>query len=213
MATDFLSTRDRTGRTVPVPMSLVIRREAFAARFGGLQYHVRRRAVLDGGVHEVTRRWDLSLGDRMWPDGREWCFDIVGEHVSSPVAYVLRTDRRVGVGFGYGDRFQEIASSTYHLIEHHALLDHVSHWDPWPGPLEPWAPGPDRGAIADHLLARIEGLTEAAEASGPCNRWFLGAHVAVRVALDHAGEGPRIRRLHLWTRGETGRRQVRAALT
>ncbi|WP_116245001.1 hypothetical protein [Nocardiopsis sp. FIRDI 009] len=182
MATDFLSTRNRVGRTVPEPTGLVIRREAFAARFGGLSHHVRLHAVLDGGVHEVTRRWDLTLGDRMWPDGRERHFDIVGEHVSSPVVHVLRTDLRVGVGFG--DRFQEIASSVYHLIEHRALPDHLSHRDPWPGPLEPWVLGPDQGEDADHL-----------------------------VALDCASEGPRTRRLQLWTRGGTGRRQARAALT
>ncbi|WP_203757140.1 hypothetical protein [Catellatospora bangladeshensis] len=206
LATDFLRVRDRTGRLIPAPMKLVIRREAFAARFGGLQYAVRRSVALPGMDREFQRLWDFDLGGWMRRDVRGWHFDFIGERVSSPVAYAVHTDGRVGVT--HGGLFLEIATSVYHLIESHAVLDQVASWQPW----HEYAAGSDRMALVDHLAAQLDGLTEVAEASGPCARWLLGENVAIHEVLSYSSDVPRTRQLAVWARGQDGIGQIRAAL-
>ncbi|MEV0459578.1 hypothetical protein [Catellatospora methionotrophica] len=202
LATDFLRVRDRTGFWIPAPMKLVIRREAFAARFGGLRYVVRQNVALPGVVREVQRRWDFDLRCRMRRDEWGWYFDFVGEHVSSPVAYAVHTDGRVGVTIG--EPFMEIAPSVYHLIESHAVLDQVASWQS--GFVQ--AAGSDWVALVD----RLDGLSEVAEASGPCARWLLGENVAIRDVLSYPSEGARARHVAVWVRNEHGLNQVEAAL-
>ncbi|MEU8003909.1 hypothetical protein AB0B66_22360 [Catellatospora sp. NPDC049111] len=206
LATDFHRVRDRTGSLIPAPMKLVIRREGFAARFGGLQYLVRQSVLMPGGAHEVQHWWDFDLGDWMRRDVRGWHFEFIGEHISSPVAYAVHTDGRVGVTGG--GPFLEIAPSVYHLIENHAVLDQVASWHPWHEP----AAGSGWAALVDHLAAQLDGLTEVAEASGPCSRWLLGENVAIRDAMSYTSDGPRTRCVRVWVRGEHGLSQVRAAL-
>jgi hypothetical protein len=189
-------------------MELVVRREGFAARFGGLRYEVRGRVLMPDGLHDVERRWDFDLGTWMRQDVRGWYFDFIGERVSSPVAYAVHTDGRVGVTDG--GPFMEIASSLYHLIEHHAVADHVASWIPWR------AAGSYTGsgwvALVDDLAARLEGLVEVPEASGPCARWLLGADVAIRDVLAYTSDRPRARHVAVWVRSEHGLRQIQEAI-
>lgn len=138
-------------------------------------------------------------------DERGWNFDFIGERVSSPVAYAVHTDGRVGVTGG--GPFLEIAPSVYNLIESHAVLDHVASWRPWHEHA-----GSDWTALVDHLAARLDGLTEVPEASGPCARWLLGENVAIRDVLSYASDAPRTRHVSVWARGQDGLGQIRAAL-
>ncbi len=187
-------------------MKLVIRREGFASRFGGLRYVVRRSVALPGMVREFEHRWDFDVGRWMRRDVRGWHFDFIGERVSSPVAYAVHTDGRVGVTDG--GPFLEIAPSVYHLIESHAILDQVASWQPW----HEHAAGSGWVALVDHLAARLDGLTEVAEASGPCARWLLGENVAIHDVLNYASDAPRARHVAVWARGQDGIGQIRAAL-
>lgn len=203
--TDFLQVLDRSGRVIPAPMELVIRREAFHARYGGLRYDVRRSALIGHQRYDVVRRWDFDLEDGIWADGRGWYFSWVGERVSTPVRFVVHTDGRAGAS--NGGPFIEVAPSVAHLIESHAVMDMVSSWDPWPGSLEAWASG-DAGVM---LANRIEGLTVVAEASGRYDRWLLSDHVAVRSFWSWTSQQPRAHAVQIWTRGDEGRKQAKAA--
>ncbi|XRQ08670.1 hypothetical protein ACN3XK_71270 [Actinomadura welshii] len=133
--TDLLDVHDRVGRVVPAPTALVVRREGFDARYGGLRYEVRRSVLVSGERWDVCRRWDFSLDEGIWADDRGWFFSWKGEHVSTPVRFLVHTDGRVGVSDG--GPFIEVASSVPQLIESHAVMDMVSSWDPWPSALEP----------------------------------------------------------------------------
>jgi len=197
---EFLWVRDASGQLKPAPAELVIRREGFADKFGGLRYLVRRSALLHGDRHDVTREWDFDLEEGLWPDGRGWCFGWVGEHVSSPVRFLAHTDGRVGVSDG--GPFVEIASSVAQLIESHAMMDAVSLWDPLPGSsLESWAPSPPGGEFANCL----KGLTLVPEASGRFERWLVSDVVAVREFWSWTSHRPRTRGIMIWTLGEAGR--------
>ncbi|WP_158562837.1 hypothetical protein [Marinitenerispora sediminis] len=203
--TDLLRVRDRTGRLIPAPTELVVSREAFRARYRGLRYAARRSALVGGRRRDIVRSWEFDLADGVWPDGRGWCFAWTGERVSSPVNFLAHTDGRIGVGDGAA--FIEVAASVSRLIESHAVMDAVSSWDPWPGSLEAWVPS-DAGVLA---AERVEGLTPVAEASGPHDTWLLSDHVAVHAFSSWTGERARRRAVRIWSRGEEGRRQVRAA--
>ncbi|MGK5554740.1 hypothetical protein ACSNOI_24295 [Actinomadura kijaniata] len=203
--TDFLWVFDEAGRSIPAPTELVIRREAFHARYGGLRYRVRRAALLGDQRHDVIREWDFDLGDRIRAERRGWSFSWIGERVSAPVGFLVHTDGRVGVSDG--GAFIEVASSVVQLIEGHAVMDLVASWDPWPGRLEAWVPNTAWTSAAD----RIEGLVPVAEASGRCDTWLLSDHVAVRSFHVWTSRRPRRRAVQIWSCGNEGREQLEQA--
>lgn len=98
LPTELLRVRDRKGRLIPAPMDLVIRREGFAQRYGGLRYTVRRSlADANGGRSEYSLEWSHELGAHVWPDPvRGWFFDWDGPRAAHPVRYLVHTDGRVG---------------------------------------------------------------------------------------------------------------------
>lgn len=59
--TDFLYVRDRAGRSVPAPLSLVVRREGFQQRYGGLRYNVRSTFTMRGERHDRITQWRYDL--------------------------------------------------------------------------------------------------------------------------------------------------------
>ncbi|RPF43729.1 hypothetical protein EDD96_0238 [Streptomyces sp. Ag109_G2-6] len=201
--TELLTVPDRTGtgRRVPAPLELVTAREGFAQRLGGLRYTVRRSTPgVPGEQRESASEWNWDLGTAVWPDpAGGWYFEWTGELVSSPVRYLAHTDGRVGVEAGDGV-FREIASSTTHLIESHAVMDAVAGWDPWP--IEA-----DGHAVA----GRLDGLTEVAEASGPMLGWRMSDVVAVMEFREWSNQVPRAPRAFMWSRGEEGRRRLHDA--
>jgi hypothetical protein len=181
-------------------MLLVIRREGFEQRHGGLRYQVRSSYTVEGERHEVLRDWHYDLGQDMWTDAaRSWYFDWFGERVSSPVRYLVHTDGSVGVEDG-GGVFLEIAPSIPALIESHALTDMVSTWDR------------TTVEIDSFLLAQqLDGLTDVPEASGRTIRWRVSANVVVQEFQYWSSQAPRHWRAFVWTQGEAGRRQVEDA--
>ncbi|MFJ9772334.1 hypothetical protein ACIRVF_13995 [Kitasatospora sp. NPDC101157] len=202
LPTELLRVRDRRGRLIPAPMELVIRREGFAQRYGGLRYTVRESlATAKDGRSEHSLTWKHELGSYVWPDPvRGWFFDWNGPSAAHPIRYLAHTDGRVGAENTVGDGvFQEMAASMLHRIESHAILDEVSAWDPWPI---------GHGlAIARHL----DNLREVAEASGPVRRWRMSDAVAVMEFAYVSPTYPRGRQALIWSRGEEGHRQVSAA--
>jgi len=200
LSTEFLRIRDRFGQLAPAPMRLVIRREGFEQRYGGLRYQVRKSYTAQGERHDVHHDWHYDLGQGMWTSSAHgWYFDWFGERVSSPVRYLVHTDGRVGVDDG-GGAFLEIAPSIPALIESHALTDTVSTWDRTTAEV-------DSFAIAEQL----DGLTDIPEASGHTIRWRLSDNVAVEEFRNWSSEAPRRWRAFIWSRGEAGRRQVEEA--
>lgn len=197
--------RDRSGRVIPAPLELVIKREAFHAKYCGLRYEVRRSALIGHQRYDVVRQWDFDLEDGSWADRWGWYFSWAGQRVSAPVRFVVHTDGRVGVDDG--GSFIEVAPSVPHLIESHAVMDMVSSWDPWPGSLDEWVPSAAGTALAD----RIEGLTLVAEASGRYDKWLLSDYVAVRSFWSWTSRRPRAKVVQIWTRGDEGREQAQAA--
>ncbi|MGY0235865.1 hypothetical protein [Longispora urticae] len=204
--TDVLRVRNAEGRLVPAPIELVVRRETFLARYGGLRYDVRGSVLIGGVRHDHTRSWDFHVDDDgLTGDRRGWCFSWLGPHVSCPVRFLAHSDGRVGVSDG--GPFLEIAASVPHLIETHAMTDMVASWDPAPGALEPWV-GSDLGM---DVVDRLEGLEPVPEASGAVETWRLSATVAVRDYRTWADTSPRGRGVQIWTRGPEGARQVTSA--
>ncbi|GLW56134.1 hypothetical protein [Kitasatospora phosalacinea] len=205
--TELLRVRDRKGRLVPAPLELVIRREGFAQRYGGLRYTVRESVTSAGDERRVhSSEWRHELGSYVWADPvRGWFFDWRGPHAAHPIRYLVHTDGRVGAENTAGDGvFQELEASMLHRIEAHALMDEVSAWNPWPsGGL----------GVARFLggLDGLDGLDEVAEASGPARSWRMSATVAVEESAFLSRGGPRERRAQIWYRDEEGRRQVAAA--
>lgn len=195
-STDFLQVRDSSGRLIPAPAELVIRREGFADRFGGLRYEVRRSALIGHARYDVTRRWNFDLDDEIRTDHRGWCFGWIGEHVSSPVRFLAHTDGRVGVSDG--GSFLEITSSIMQLIESHALMDEISSWKPLPSSLEPWV----SSCLGLDAVTHTVGLTLVPEASGRFERWYLSDAVAIREFWTWTSQQPRTRGVMLWTAAE-----------
>ncbi|MER6299823.1 hypothetical protein ABT247_09635 [Kitasatospora sp. NPDC001539] len=200
LCTEFLRVRDCFGQLVPTPMMLVIRREGFEQKYGGLRYQVRSSCTVEGERREVLRDWHYDLGQGMWfgsADG--WYFDWFGERVSSPVHYLVHTDGRVGADDG-GGTFLEIAPSIPALIESHAITDAVSTWDRTIAEVDSFA-----------LAEQLDGLTDIPEASGSTIRWRLSDNVAVEEFRNWSSDAPRRWRAFIWSRGEAGRRQVEEA--
>jgi hypothetical protein len=202
---EFLSVRDASGGLRPPTMELIVRRESFALRFAGLRYTVRRVARLREERLAAERVWDYDLGRSAWHDTRGGHFDWIGEHVSSPVRHVIHADGRAGVRIS--DRFLEIASSPYHLIESHALVDMLADWEPGPGGLEAWVGSNDN----PETFADINGLVPVHEASGGHERWMLSEHLAVRIFDLWTDQLPRRQAVHVWYADQTGARLVRDA--
>ncbi|GLW68314.1 hypothetical protein Kpho02_06130 [Kitasatospora phosalacinea] len=205
--TELLRVRDRRGRPVPAPLELVIRREGFAQRYGGLRYTVRESHPGAGGERRVsTLEWHHEPGSYAWADPvRGWFFDWWGPRAAHPVRYLVHTDGRVGAESTAGDGvFQELEASMVHRIESHALVDELSAWDRWPG-------GAAALATARHLDGDGNGLSEVAEASGPGRSWRTSETVAVTEFAPVSPQHPRGRCAWIWYRGEEGRRRVTAA--
>lgn len=202
LTADFLRIRDGFSQPITAPPMLVIRREGFEQRYGGLRYQVRNSYTVRNERREEVRDWHFDPGQNVWPDSaRGWYFDWLGERVSSPVRYLIHTDGRVGVEDG-SNVFVEIAPSVQALIESHALIDMVSTWD-----------RADTGDMDSFALAqKLECLVEIPEASGRTIRWRVSATVAVMAFQNWSSEEPRRWRAFVWSRGEVGRRQVGAAI-
>ncbi|MFF4342245.1 hypothetical protein ACFY00_20225 [Kitasatospora sp. NPDC001540] len=189
LSTEFLQVRDRFGQLAPTPTMLVIRREGFEQKYGGLRYRVRSSCTVGGERSEVLRDWHYDLGQGMWAEpAGGWYFDWFGERVSSPVRYLVHTDGRVGVDDG-GGTFLEIAPSVPALIESHALTDALSTWDRTTAEVDGFAPA-----------ERLDGLTDVPEASGSTIRWRLSENVAVKEFRDWSSGAPRRWRAFVWSR-------------
>lgn len=194
LPTDYLRVPDRSGRLVTAPMELVVRREGFAQRFGGLRYGVRHRVRLAGEPYETVRRWDFVLQDWIRCEPGGWSFGWAGEHVSSPVRYLVHTDGRFGVTAG--GPFLEVSPSIQHMIESHALTDEMAGWEPVTGSaLEPWVGGDLREWAGDLRLLP--------EASGPCERWLRSDTVTVHQIHRWTEDRPRPVSVQAWTRDST----------
>lgn len=202
---EFRTVVDGSGGRRPPSTELIVRRESFAMRFAGLRYRVRRVARLGDERHVAARIWDFDLGNLAWHDARGGHFDWTGEHVSSPVRHVLHADGRAG--FRVTDRFLEISSSPYHLIESHALVDMLAQWEPGPGSIEAWVPSVDN----PDALAAIAGLTPVVEASGRCERWLISDHLAIRIFQAWTSQSPRRRAMQVWFADQTGAQVLREA--
>ncbi|WP_179855689.1 hypothetical protein [Paractinoplanes atraurantiacus] len=176
-------------------MELIVRREGFAQRFGGLTYSIRHRVRSNADLLETVRRWDFLLDDWIRHEPNGWSFGWAGQHVSSPVRHLVHTDGRFGVTFG--GPFLEVSPSINHMIESHALLDEMADWHPLPGnALEPWAAGRTNGSP----LERRATLRPIPEASGPCDRWFHSDTLTVRQSLRWTEDHPRPPTIEAWTR-------------
>lgn len=203
LPTELLRVRDRQGRLVPAPAELVIRREGFAQRFGGLRYTVRRsHAGVNGERRERADEWSYELGTYARADPEQgWYFDWFGPSYASPIRCLARTDGRVGAEGASGDGvFQETETSVLHRIESDAVRDEVSAWDPWPI---------DGSGLA--VARQLDGLSEVAEASGPMQGWRMSDVVAVMEFAHVSHQVPRERAALIWCRGEEGHRRVRRA--
>jgi hypothetical protein len=203
LATEFLQVRDRSGRLVPAPAMLAIRREGFEQRYGGLRYQVRDSYTHEGERHEVSFSWRYDLEQDVWADSaRGWYFSWFGEHAATPVRWLVHTDGRAGVDDG-GGKFLEIAPSIPALIESHALTDMVAAWDRTPLKLK----------VDGFALARqVDGLTDIPEASGPTIRWRVSDTIAVQEFRNWSSQEPTRRwRAFIWTRGADGQRQIEQA--
>jgi hypothetical protein len=194
MLSELLSTRDRRGQLVSPSWQLVIRREGFATRLEGLTYQVRRSAIIGTIRYDVSRRWSFGLGERLWADPRGGYCDWFGEHVSSPIQWLLHADGRIGGSDG--GPFLPMHRSVDEMIESHAVMDSVADW----------TPAPIGSTVID--LGRIPGMGEVPEASGPWSRWLLSDCVAVREFRGVSSATPRSRGRWVWALGEEGLRRV-----
>lgn len=191
-----------SGGFVTASPMLVIRREGFALRYGGLRYTVRRLLVLDGQRHEVAREWNYDLAGYAWADQPGgWYFDWIGERVSSPIRYLIHTDGRVGAEDGSGD-FLEIAPSLPTLIESHALTDELAQWD-----VCRW------NADIDQLGEAVAELVDVPEASGPTLRWRISPTLAIQEFQSWTHQQPRPWRAVAWTRGTAANRLLEAQMS
>jgi len=196
LPTDFLGLQDRSGRSIAAPLELVVRREIFATRFGGLTYDVRRCVRVGNERLDSLRGWRFELCDAIRAERKGWSFAWYGEHVSSPVSYLVHTDGRFGVSAG--GPFLEVCPSINHLIEGHALMDELHDWEPVPPTsLEAWVPGDMTNA---HLGELLETLPPVSEASGPCDRWWRSDDLAIRVFDGWTDSRLRPTGVMLWSR-------------
>ena len=199
LSTDFKTVVDRTGKRVAAPLELVLRREGFAARFGGLRYDVRRSVRVGDQRFDSVRRWQFDLVETMRAEWGGWSFGWYGECVSSPVSYLVHCDGRVGVSGG--GPFLEAWSSLHHMIEDHTLVDELADWEPVSlSSLEDWTP---LSVENKQLREVMDALTPVTEASGSCTRWWRSEDVAVRRSHGWTSTRPRPIGTMIWSR--TGR--------
>jgi hypothetical protein len=199
LSTDYLQILDTSGRRVPAPTELVIRREGFAARFGGLRYEVRRSVLLAGERYDMSRRWDFELNGWVRREFRGWSFGWLGERVSSPVRYLVHTDGRFGVMLD--GPFLEVSPSIDHMIESHALMDEMASWNPVAGgALETWVPS-SVNELPDNAT---DDLRVVPEASGPCERWLSSDTTTIRLFSRWTSDQPRPAGVMIWTRDGMG---------
>jgi hypothetical protein len=156
---------------------------------------VRRSVRLGGERHEVVRRWSFDLDDWARAEPQGWSFGWTGEHVSSPVRYLVHTDGRFGVTSG--GPFLEVNPSIYHMIESHALMDEVAEWNPVAGSaLEPW--------VGDNISVSpfnaCGDLNVVKEASGPCEQWIRSEVLAILRFRLWAADRPRPTSVMIWKR-------------
>jgi hypothetical protein len=198
LSTDYLRVPDRSGRLICAPTDLVVRREGFAARFGGLRYVVRRSVQLGDQRLETVRRWEFDLNDWIRCEPNGWSFGWAGERVSSPVRYLVHTDGHFGVTIS--GSFLQVSPSIYHMIEAHALMDELADWNPVVGAdLETWAAGGFNELSAGHDAA----LQPVLEASGPRDRWRRSETLAIRVFDCWTDDQPRRTGVMAWTRNRS----------
>jgi hypothetical protein len=100
LSTDDLRAPDPSGQLVAAPIELVVCWRRFATRFGGLRYMVRRCVGLGGQRVDTIRRRDFDADGWIRREPAGWSFGWTGEHVSSPVRYLVHTDGRFGVTLG-----------------------------------------------------------------------------------------------------------------
>ncbi|MEZ0090808.1 hypothetical protein [Streptacidiphilus sp. EB129] len=187
-------------------MDLIIRCEGFEQKYGGLRYDVRHSLVVNRERYEGSYQWEYNhfgLNTRARQDrgGGGWSFEWAGEHVSKPCRDLLHTDGSVGTDVDGGSPYLPLAPSIPHLIESHALTDTVATWRPWPV-------AADLARAADFL----DDLVEVPEASWRTSRWRLSQTVAVLDVDSWDRTNPQRRRTRIWSREETGHREVQAAL-
>lgn len=197
--TEFMLVPDRHGNTIPAPFELVIRREGFAQKFGGLRYPVRQSVLFPDGLDVRELFWEFTLFDFVRQDHRGWYFDWSGEHVASPVHYLQHTDGRFGVTDS--GTFIPVHPTMLSLIEHHALLDKHAEWEPVSLPAD---------AEVDGLRAALPVLPEA---SGPWARWHADEDTALHENLLWTSTQPRTWRRRVWVRTPEARRGPGGALT
>ncbi|WP_377266761.1 hypothetical protein [Peterkaempfera sp. SMS 1(5)a] len=186
-------------------MDLIIRCEGFEQKYGGLHYDVRHNLVVNGERYASSRQWEYNhfgLSTRAWQDtrGGGWYFEWAGEHVSKPCRDLIHTDQSVGTDVDGGRPYLRLAPSVPHVIESHALTDTVATWTPWP-----------IDTLATMAAGLIDGLADVSEASWGTSRWQLSQTVAVLEVDGWDSDNPR-RRTRIWSRDETGHRDVRVAL-
>jgi hypothetical protein len=199
--TDFLYVRDRAGRSVPAPLSLVVRREGLEQRYGGLRYNVRSTFTMaaSGTIasHSGVTTWARACGPIQQEDGFS---NGRGSRSPQPVWFAVHTDGRAGVT-GDGTVFRQTAPSLTALIERHALTDMVSTWE---------RSDPSEGSFV--LASYIEGLAEVPEASDRTTRWRVSDCVAVQEVQYNSDQAPPGQwHASIWIRGDEGRRQLKAA--
>ncbi|MCM0673557.1 hypothetical protein NCC78_02310 [Micromonospora phytophila] len=196
LLTDFMQVPDRSGRLIAAPLELMVRREGFAARFGGLCYDVRRKVRIGDERLDTLRRWQFDLLDLVRAERTGWSFAWYGERVSSPVFYLAHTDGRFGVSDG--GPFLDVCPSINHLIEGHALMDELYDWEPVPpSSLEAWVPNDMTNAHLGELLAALPPVPEA---SGPCDRWWRSDELAIRLFQVWTSSQPRPTGVMIWSR-------------
>ncbi|MDG4809562.1 hypothetical protein O7634_22670 [Micromonospora sp. WMMD1120] len=194
--TELLRVTDQHGRVIAAPPEVIVRREGFTARFGGLRYDVRRSVRIGDDRLDIHRRWQFDLLDTVRAERGGWSFAWYGERVSSPVSYLVHTDGRFGVSDG--GSFLDVCPSIAHLIEGHALLDELSDWEPVaPSSLEAWVPTDIPSGYLGELVAALPLVTEA---SGPFQRWWRSDELAVCLFRGWTGRRPRPTGVMIWSR-------------
>ncbi|WP_238011559.1 hypothetical protein KZZ52_33590 [Dactylosporangium sp. AC04546] len=195
LPTDYLQVPDRSGRLIAAPVELIVRREGFAARFGGLHYDVRRSVRIGDKRHDTLRRWQFDLLDVVRAEHMGWL--RMGRRARVVTCVLPRAHRRQI----WGERrwsILEASPSINHLIEGHALMDELHDWEPVPpSSLEAWVPN---DVTNTHLRKLLETLPIVPEASGPCDRWWRSDHLAIRLFYGWTGRQPRSTGVMIWSR-------------
>ncbi|MFC5752788.1 hypothetical protein [Actinomadura rugatobispora] len=172
--TEMMRVRDGRGRLVPVPFEVVVRREGFAERFGGLRFRTRRSFLYGDEAAVRTTEWSFELGSSVWRDRSGWFFDWYGERMAIPFWFVQHVDGRSGVSDG---SFIPVHEAALGVIEECAMVDLVGGWRPLPDAMK--------------VAWRLPELPVVPEASGRWVRWRMDGQVAVREALEWTSERPR----------------------